>query len=137
MYRVFTNILFGVLLYYILFVQQLWMALVSEGALLNILYYYYVRRRFGSIPPLSFAYFMLGLSFNNHFRQTFSKKLTVYIWFNTYLLFNSALSVNYNMRSLVPQSLPEKMNLLLGWLLDKWIFINQVGGSDRNHSKWQ
>ena len=33
--------LFGVLLYYILFVQRLWMAPASKGALLNIHYYYY------------------------------------------------------------------------------------------------
>ena len=40
-YRVFTDTLFGVLLYYILFVQRLWMAPASKGALLNIHYYYY------------------------------------------------------------------------------------------------
>ena len=40
-YRFFTDILFGVLLYYILFVQRLWMAPASKGALLNIHYYYY------------------------------------------------------------------------------------------------
>ena len=34
--------LFGVLLYYILFVQRLWMAPASKGALLNIHYYYYI-----------------------------------------------------------------------------------------------
>ena len=32
--------LFGVLLYYIVFVQRLWMAPASKGALLNIHYYY-------------------------------------------------------------------------------------------------
>ena len=40
-YRVFTDILFGVLLYYILFVQNLSMAPASNGTLLNIHYYYY------------------------------------------------------------------------------------------------
>jgi len=37
--------LFGVLLYYILFVQRLWMAPASKGALLNIhyCYYYYIK----------------------------------------------------------------------------------------------
>ena len=43
-YRVFTDILFGVLLYYILFVQCLWMAPGSKGALLSIHYYYYVEK---------------------------------------------------------------------------------------------
>ena len=33
-------LLFGVLLYYILFVQHLWMAPASNGALINIYYYY-------------------------------------------------------------------------------------------------
>jgi len=40
----FTDIIFGVLLYYILFVQGLWMAPASKGALLNIHYYYYYIR---------------------------------------------------------------------------------------------
>ena len=40
-YRVFTDKLFGVLLYYILCVQRLWTAPASKGALLNIHYYYY------------------------------------------------------------------------------------------------
>ena len=40
-YRVLTDILFGILLYYILFVQCLWMAPASKGALLNVHYYYY------------------------------------------------------------------------------------------------
>ena len=40
-YRAFTDILFRVLLYYILFVQRLWMALASKGTLLNIHCYYY------------------------------------------------------------------------------------------------
>ena len=38
---VFTDRLFGILLYYILFVQCLWMAPASKGALLNIHYCYY------------------------------------------------------------------------------------------------
>jgi len=32
--------LFGVLLYYILFVQRIWLAPARKGALLNIFYYY-------------------------------------------------------------------------------------------------
>ena len=42
-YRVFTDILFGVLLYYMLFVQSRRMAPASKGALLNIHYYYYYK----------------------------------------------------------------------------------------------
>ena len=38
----FADILFGVLLYYILFIQHLWMTPASKGALLNIQYYYYL-----------------------------------------------------------------------------------------------
>ena len=40
-YLIALNLLFEVLLYYILFVQHLWMAPASKGALLNIHYYYY------------------------------------------------------------------------------------------------
>jgi len=40
-YSVFTDILFGVLLDYKLFVQRLWMAPPSKDALLNIHYYYF------------------------------------------------------------------------------------------------
>ena len=37
----FTAILFGILLYYILFVQRLLLAPASKGALINMHYYYY------------------------------------------------------------------------------------------------
>ena len=51
----FLQTLFGVLLYYILFVQRLWMAPASKGALLNIHYYYYYYHI--SVPEI-IAYWM-------------------------------------------------------------------------------
>ena len=90
--KVFLQTLFGVLLYYILFVQRLWMASASKEALLNIHYYFYYYYYYyecivmGQLPVREFSqlFAMCSTVFARYVRLT--NERTTYKSYDLYLV---------------------------------------------------
>ena len=103
----FLQTLLGVFLYYILFVQRLWMAPASKGALLNIHYYYY--SKFSVLLGSYLAKWLYEIKDSGIFQQI--KDMLMHTYIKTVLLVSKAALWGKTVVEAMNQTLPKPANL--------------------------